>query len=62
MPPKRTAGRPSMTDRPPEEGVRVTLLSTACYSGGWITTPELNHTAMTAAGGEDDLAAGTSNA
>ncbi|CAG8892624.1 unnamed protein product [Penicillium egyptiacum] len=45
-----------------EPGVRVTLLSTACYSGGWITTPELNHTAMAAAGEEDDLAAGTSNA
>ncbi|KAJ5158291.1 uncharacterized protein N7500_007942 [Penicillium coprophilum] len=45
-----------------EPGVRVTLLSTACYSGGWITTPDLNHTAMAAASGEDDLATGTSNA
>ncbi|KGO46330.1 hypothetical protein PEX1_022430 [Penicillium expansum] len=45
-----------------EPDVRMTLVSTACYSGGWITTPELNHTAMTAAGGEDNLADGTSNA
>ncbi|KAJ5834808.1 hypothetical protein N7447_000834 [Penicillium robsamsonii] len=45
-----------------EPSVRVTLLSTACYSGGWITTPELNLTAMTAADGNDDPAAGTSNA
>ncbi|KGO66075.1 hypothetical protein PITC_056090 [Penicillium italicum] len=45
-----------------EPGVRVTLLSTACYSGGWATTPELNHTAMTAAGEEDNSDTGTSNA
>jgi hypothetical protein len=29
---------------------RVTLITTACYSGGWAVDPELNVTTMTAAG------------
>ncbi|KAJ5513314.1 hypothetical protein N7463_002866 [Penicillium fimorum] len=45
-----------------EPGVHVSLVTTACYSGGWITTPDLNHTTMAAADGEDDLFTGTSNA
>ncbi|KAJ5530828.1 hypothetical protein N7527_004221 [Penicillium freii] len=33
-----------------EPGARITLVTTACYSGGWATTPELNITSMAAAG------------
>ncbi|KAK4143418.1 uncharacterized protein C8A04DRAFT_12323 [Dichotomopilus funicola] len=32
-----------------EPGVSVTLLTTACFSGGWAVTPELNTTTMAAA-------------
>ncbi|KAI2615061.1 hypothetical protein GGR54DRAFT_613901 [Hypoxylon sp. NC1633] len=32
-----------------DPGVSVTLFTTACYSGGWAITPDLNITAMTAA-------------
>ena len=32
------------------ENVKVTLLSTSCYSGGWSITPDLNITTLTAAG------------
>ncbi|KAK3345882.1 hypothetical protein B0T25DRAFT_459912 [Lasiosphaeria hispida] len=32
-----------------EPGVSVTLFTTACYSGGWAVTPELNITTMAAA-------------
>lgn len=37
-----------------ELGVRVTLITTACYSGGWVTIPDLNSTAIVAAA-EGDL-------
>ncbi|KAJ9191770.1 hypothetical protein DTO166G4_7156 [Paecilomyces variotii] len=40
-----------------EPGCRVTLVTTACYSGGWAIHPDLNHTTLTAAGLEN-----TSNA
>lgn len=30
---------------------RVTLITTACYSGGWAVNPDLNLTSLTAAGG-----------
>ena len=33
-----------------EFNVPITLLSTACYSGGWACSPELNISAITAAG------------
>ncbi|CAI7568282.1 unnamed protein product, partial [Penicillium discolor] len=33
-----------------EPGARITLVTTACYSGGWATTLELNITSMAAAG------------
>ncbi|KKK17294.1 hypothetical protein AOCH_001807 [Aspergillus ochraceoroseus] len=33
-----------------EPGVCVTLVTTACYSGGWATSPDLNHTTIAAAG------------
>ncbi|KAI2721018.1 hypothetical protein CBS147332_4258 [Penicillium roqueforti] len=50
-----------------EPGARVTLVTTAYYSGGWATTPELNITSMTAAGGlhtnpDEELHKGLSNA
>ncbi|OQD95861.1 hypothetical protein PENSOL_c018G04569 [Penicillium solitum] len=32
-----------------ELGVRVTLITTACHSGGWVTSPDFNHTTMAAA-------------
>ncbi|KAK3338603.1 hypothetical protein B0T25DRAFT_508455 [Lasiosphaeria hispida] len=35
-----------------EPGVRVTLLSTACYSGGWVVDPDFNTTTMAAADAE----------
>ncbi|KAJ5199552.1 hypothetical protein N7491_009648 [Penicillium cf. griseofulvum] len=46
-----------------ELGTRVTLVTTAYYSGGWATTPDLNATTMTAAGGgSEDGDDGLSNA
>ncbi|CAG8417283.1 unnamed protein product [Penicillium salamii] len=50
-----------------EPGARITLVTTACYSGGWATTPDLNITSMTAAGEghidpKVDLQNGLSNA
>jgi hypothetical protein len=45
-----------------EPGARITLVTTACYSGGWATTPDLNATTMAAAGGSNDLGLGLSNA
>lgn len=50
-----------------EPGARITLVTTACYSGGWAMTPELNTTSMTAAGGfhtnsDKELREGLSNA
>lgn len=33
-----------------EPGVCVTLVTTACYSGGWTTSPDLNQTTMAGAG------------
>jgi len=33
-----------------EPGCRVTLVTTACYSGGWAIDPDFNHTCLTAAG------------
>ncbi|KAJ5801556.1 uncharacterized protein N7518_003624 [Penicillium psychrosexuale] len=38
-----------------EPGARVTLVTTACYSGGWAIIPELNSTAITAAGAEEEF-------
>ncbi|KAI1371195.1 hypothetical protein F4677DRAFT_464445 [Hypoxylon crocopeplum] len=35
-----------------EPGARVTLVATACYSGGWAMSPDLNWTMMDAAGDE----------
>ncbi|KAJ5959520.1 uncharacterized protein N7479_006670 [Penicillium vulpinum] len=32
-----------------EPGVRVTLITTACHSGGWVTNPDFNYTTMAAA-------------
>ncbi|KAJ5333027.1 uncharacterized protein N7506_006810 [Penicillium brevicompactum] len=32
-----------------DPGARITLVTTACYSGGWATTPDLNITSMAAA-------------
>jgi len=37
-----------------EPGVSVTLLTTACFSGGWAVTPELNATTMVAANCDDE--------
>lgn len=46
-----------------EPGARITLVTTACYSGGWATTPELNTTSLTAASGfHTNSARGLSNA
>jgi hypothetical protein len=45
-----------------EPGARITLVTTACYSGGWATTPELNTTTMAAAGVKDDPYEGHSDA
>ncbi|KAJ9491303.1 hypothetical protein VN97_g1945 [Penicillium thymicola] len=44
-----------------ELGVRVTLVTTACHSGGWATSPDFNHTTM-AASDETTTKHGTSNA
>lgn len=35
-----------------EPGVSVTLVTTACYSGGWTTSPDLNQTTIAVAGDE----------
>ncbi|KAJ5838928.1 uncharacterized protein N7525_004116 [Penicillium rubens] len=43
-----------------EPGARVTLITTAYYSGGWVTNPEFNYTTMAAADTIGDQ--GTSNA
>jgi hypothetical protein len=32
-----------------EPGAQVTLVTTACYSGGWVTHPDFNYTTMAAA-------------
>ncbi|KXG48187.1 uncharacterized protein PGRI_020570 [Penicillium griseofulvum] len=32
-----------------EPGVHVSLVATACHSGGWVTIPDFNHTTMAAA-------------
>ncbi|KAB8218079.1 hypothetical protein BDV33DRAFT_232366 [Aspergillus novoparasiticus] len=32
-----------------EPGISVTLTTTACFSGGWVTSPDFNHTTMAAA-------------
>jgi hypothetical protein len=45
-----------------EPGVSVTLVTTACYSGGWATTPDLNFATMAAAGDKNHPVVGTSNA
>lgn len=34
-------------------GVKVTLVTTACYSGGWAVSPDFNHTFMSASSGID---------
>ncbi|KAJ5607181.1 hypothetical protein N7537_003800 [Penicillium hordei] len=44
-----------------ELGVRVTLITTACHSGGWATSPDFNHTTMAAAD-ETSTKQGMSNA
>jgi hypothetical protein len=44
-----------------ELGVRVTLITTACHSGGWAVSPDFNHTTMAAAD-ETTTKHGTSNA
>ncbi|KAJ6094503.1 hypothetical protein N7467_002016 [Penicillium canescens] len=36
-----------------EPGTCVTLITTACYSGGWATSPDLNQTTITAAGDKE---------
>ncbi|RYC55114.1 hypothetical protein CHU98_g11094 [Xylaria longipes] len=33
-----------------EPGAQVTLITTACYSGGWVINPDFNNTAIAAAG------------
>ncbi|KAI1751919.1 hypothetical protein F4782DRAFT_531159 [Xylaria castorea] len=35
-----------------EPGAQVTLITTACYSGGWVVNPDFNNTVMVAAGME----------
>lgn len=45
-----------------EPGARITLATTACYSGGWAITPELNTTALAAASHETDARNGQANA
>ena len=45
-----------------EPGALITLVTTACYSGGWATTPDLNTTTITAAGASRNLEEGLSNA
>lgn len=44
-----------------EPGARVTLITTACYSGGWVTNPDFNYTTMAAAS-EKSNSTGQSNA
>lgn len=43
-----------------EPGAQVTLVTTACYSGGWVTHPDFNYTTIAAAANEGLL--GLSNA
>ncbi|KAJ5999803.1 hypothetical protein N7481_000212 [Penicillium waksmanii] len=45
-----------------EPAARITLVTTACYSGGWAVTPELNTTALTAASHFSDHKRGLSSA
>ncbi|KAE8156643.1 hypothetical protein BDV40DRAFT_280537 [Aspergillus tamarii] len=35
-----------------EPGISVTLTTTACFSGGWVTSPDFSHTIMAAATAE----------
>ncbi|KAJ5181120.1 hypothetical protein N7491_000675 [Penicillium cf. griseofulvum] len=44
-----------------ELGVRVTLVTTACHSGGWATSPDFKYT-TTAAADETEMKYGISNA
>jgi hypothetical protein len=44
-----------------EPGVSVTLISTACHSGGWVVSNDFNHTMMAAAS-ENNNETGWSNA
>ena len=37
-----------------EPGVSVTLITTACHSGGWVVNNDFNHTVMTAASENND--------
>ena len=37
-----------------EPGCRVTLVTTACYSGGWAISPDFNSTTLTAAGSDTE--------
>ncbi|KAJ5222803.1 uncharacterized protein N7469_009043 [Penicillium citrinum] len=43
-----------------EPAARITLVTTACFSGGWAVTPDLNTTALTAASHFPDLERGIS--
>lgn len=44
-----------------ELGIRVTLITTACHSSGWVTSPDFDHTTMATAD-ETTTKYGTSNA
>ncbi|KAE8147221.1 hypothetical protein BDV25DRAFT_132258 [Aspergillus avenaceus] len=44
-----------------EPGVSVCLMTSACYSGGWVVNPDFNHTTLAAATGSAD-STGQSNA
>jgi hypothetical protein len=44
-----------------EPGAHITLVTTACFTGGWATTSDLNGTTMTAAGGSHGLDKSLSN-